>query len=207
MVERLKRKAIELVPALSARQLAALEEAIRELLPVDLSNLAAWGDTLLRHTEALSGALQRLTAAVANWHAGDLIDDCNQAMAASGLWKMLRKSPSSFKSALELILAQAPQTLAGLDDLTSRLPPCRERYAASLLLQKVAPQVLSLHEIEAEALARRGHLLALSAQQFDLLEPQVEQLKRQVVVWQSEIEQLVRVAIPVWELANGRGER
>jgi len=82
--------------------------------------------------------------------------------------------------------------------------PCRDDLLASLLLFKIAPQVLALRDIEAEALSRRGHLLTLSAQHFDLLEPQLEQLRRQVITWQSEIEQLVRVTIPVWELAHGK---
>jgi hypothetical protein len=177
--------------------------AIRELLPIEVTNLAAWGNTLLRRTESLSGELQRLTAAVASWQAGELIEKCHLSMNASGVWKIFRRnSPASLKPALELMLSQAPQTLAALDELARRLVPCREAFAASLLLLKVAPQVLSFRDIEAEALARRGHLLSLSAQHFELLEPQLEQLRRQVLTWQGEIEQLARVSIPLWELAN-----
>jgi hypothetical protein len=202
-IERLKRRAVETFPAIAARQLEALDEAIRELLPVEVSNLAAWGTTLLRRTESLSGELQRLTAAVASWQAGDLIEKCHLSMNASAVWKIFRRnSPASLKPALELVLSQAPQTLAALDELARRLAPCRDAFAASLLLLKVAPQVLVLRDIEAEALARRGHLLSLSAQHFELLEPQLEQLRRQVLTWQSEIEQLARVSIPLWELAN-----
>jgi len=200
---------------LTAQQLTVLDQAIRELLPLDLSNLAAWGDSLLRDTEAISNELQRLTAAVAGWNAGEVIDQCNQAMAAAGLWKMFAKSPSALKPALELILTQARPTLTTLDELANRLPEGRDRFAVSLLLQKLVPRLVSLREVEAESFSRRGHLLALSAQQFDLLAPQqfdllapqIEQMKRQVVAWQSEIEQLLRVTLPVWELANGRKDR
>ncbi len=202
-IERLRRSAAEAFPAIAAPRLAALDEAIRELLPIEVTNLAAWGNTLLRRTESLSGELQRLTAAVASWQAGELIEKCHLSMNASGVWKMFRRnSPASLKPALELMLAQAPQTLAALDELARRLVPCREAFAASLLLLKVAPQVLSFRDIEAETLARRGHLLSLSAQHFELLEPQLEQLRRQVLIWQGEIEQLARVSIPLWELAN-----
>ena len=202
-IERLRRSAVEAFPAIAAPRLAALDEAIRELLPIEVTNLAAWGNTLLRRTESLSGELQRLTAAVASWQAGELIEKCHLSMNASGVWKIFRRnSPASLKPALELMLSQAPQTLAALDELARRLVPCREAFAASLLLLKVAPQVLSFRDIEAEALARRGHLLSLSAQHFELLEPQLEQLRRQVLTWQGEIEQLARVSIPLWELAN-----
>lgn len=204
-LERLKRKAIEAFPAISARQLEALDEVIRDLLPVEVSNLAAWGNAVLRRIEAMSSELQAQGAAVASWNVGELIEKCHQAMGASGLWKIIRRSsPGSLKPALELILAQVPPMLAALDDLAQRFAPCRDMLAASLLLLKVAPQVLALRDIEAEALARRGHLLTVSAQHFDLLEPQFEQLRRQLIAWQSEVEQLVRVTIPVWELANGR---
>ncbi|WP_300454432.1 hypothetical protein [Accumulibacter sp.] len=204
-LERLKRKAIESFPAISARQLEALDEVMRDLLPVEVSNLAAWGNAVLRRIEAMSAELQAHGATVASWNVGELIEKCHQVMGASGLWKIIRRSsPGSLKPALELILAQVPPMLAALDDLAQRFAPCRDVLAASLLLLKVAPQVLALRDIEAEALARRGHLLTVSAQHFDLLEPQLEQLRRQVIAWQSEVEQLVRVTIPVWELANGR---
>lgn len=206
-VEQLKRAAIAALPGLTAQQLTVLDQAIRELLPLDLSNLAAWGDSLLRDTEAISNELQRLTAAVAGWNAGEVIDQCNQAMAAAGLWKMFAKSPSALKPALELILTQARPTLTTLDELANRLPEGRDRFAVSLLLQKLVPRLASLREVEAESFSRRGYLLALSAQQFDLLAPQIEQMKRQVVAWQSEIEQLLRVTLPVWELANSRKDR
>ena len=202
-IERLRRSAVEAFPTIAAPRLAALDEAIRELLPIEVTNLAAWGNTLLRRTESLSGEVQRLTAAVASWQAGELIEKCHLSMNASGVWKIFRRnSPAALKPALELMLSQAPQTLAALDELARRLVPCREAFAASLLLLKVAPQVLSFRDIEAEALARRGHLLSLSAQHFELLEPQLEQLRRQVLTWQGEIEQLARVSIPLWELAN-----
>lgn len=204
-LERLKRQAIEALPAISARQLDALDQAIRELLPVEVANLAAWGNPLLRRVEAMTIELQRLTAVVVSWNAGELIERCNRAMGAAGLWKIFqRNSPGSLKPALELILAQAAPTLDALDVLAGRFVPCCDDLFASLLLFKIAPQVLALRDIEAEALSRRGHLLTLSAQHFDLLEPQLEQLRRQVITWQSEIEQLVRVTIPVWELAHGK---
>ncbi|MEF8712150.1 MAG: hypothetical protein V5B39_00995 [Accumulibacter sp.] len=204
-LERLKRQAIEALPAISARQLDALDQAIRELLPVEVANLAAWGNPLLRRVEAMTIELQRLTAVVVSWNAGELIERCNRAMGAAGLWKIFqRNSPGSLKPALELILAQAAPTLDALDVLAGRFVPCRDDLVASLLLFKIAPQVLALRDIEAEALSRRGHLLTLSAQHFDLLEPQLEQLRRQVINWQSEVEQLVRVTIPVWELAHGK---
>lgn len=207
-IERLKRQAIASFPAIATRQLEALDEAIRDLLPVDVANLAAWGNTLLRRVEAMTVELQRLTAAVASWNVGEVIEKCNAAMGAAGLWKIFkRNSPGSLKPAFELILAQAPPTLAALDDLAQRVAPCRDAFVAWLLLLKVVPQVLPLRDIEAEALSRRGHLLTLSAQHFDLLEPQLEQLRRQVITWQSEVEQLVRVTIPVWELANVRPAR
>lgn len=207
-IERLKRQAIASFPAIATRQLEALDEAIRDLLPVDVANLAAWGNTLLRRVEAMTVELQRLTAAVASWNVGEVIEKCNAAMGAAGLWKIFkRNSPGSLKPAFELILAQAPPTLAALDDLAQRVAPCRDAFVAWLLLLKVVPQVLPLRDIEAEALSRRGHLLTLSAQHFDLLEPQLEQLRRQVITWQSEVEQLVRVTLPVWELANVRPAR
>lgn len=204
-LEQMRRRVLASLPQPSTRQLAVLDEAIRELLPVELSRLAAWGASLLRCSETITGELQRLTAVVAGWNVGDLIEKCHLAMAASGLWKLLRRgSPTGLKPALELVLAQAPQVLAALDELARHMAPCRDQFAAALLLLKPASEVLALGATEAEAFARRGHLLTVAAQHFDLLEPQLDQLRRQVVAWQSEIEQLQRVTIPLWELANSR---
>lgn len=206
-LERLKRAAVASLPQMPPGQSALLEETIRELLPPDSGRLAACGNALLRSTEAMTNELQQLTAAVASWRAGELIEDCEQAMGASGLWRMFRRSPSLHKPAFEFILQQVTPTLAALERLADRLPLCRDRFAVLLLLLKLAPQVLSLHAVDAETILRRSHLLALSAQQFELLATQIEQLRRQVIAWQSAIEQLLRVAIPVWELANARAAR
>ena len=75
-----QRQAIASFPAIATRQLEALDEAIRDLLPVDVANLAAWGNALLRRVETMTVELQRLTAAVASWNVGEVIEKCNAAM-------------------------------------------------------------------------------------------------------------------------------
>jgi hypothetical protein len=186
----------------------SLERKIRQLAPWKHDVVGAWGSRALQENAAVTTQTARVINSFAEYRINELVEKATvmAQRGGSGLLNrfFLRGKVISFKpklavarSQLEALTRECSAHIASLDELGVRL---RVDLAALSSSWEALPRPKD-HELESAVHSRRV-LLQQSIHQAELTALQLQELKQQIAAQTAQVEQLLMITIPAFEMAD-----
>jgi hypothetical protein len=189
----------------------AIEGAIRQLLPFSLATLSRWGDTAL---QANAQVVKDMTDLQRGFSALNVSETIQQALDSRRNHKnlfqrMVATGPvdlNTFRVRAVGLSAQIDQLIPQVETLRTRAKDQASRLTLLLTAMSAAASVgaARLEPAVDIALQNRRTVLTQASQQSQLLLPQIEEIRRQLVEQNAQITQFINVTLPAMDLADAQ---
>lgn len=191
----------------------AIEGAIRQLLPFSLATLSRWGDTALQDNAKLVGDLSTLQRGFSGLNVNEIIQQALDSRAHKNMFqRMVSGTPvdlGTFRVRAAGLSARIAQLIPEIEALRHRAKDQASRLVLLLTSMSAAASVgaARLDPAVDTALQNRRTVLTQANQQSQLLLPQIEEIRRQLVEQNAQITQFINVTLPAMELADAQAPR
>lgn len=194
---------------LYAQDGAAIDRHLRALLPLSLPVVSTWGDSDLLVQSVLARDCGTAIKRLSELRVPEFLQTVLESTRPNpGLWAKLtqRASPLEHRADLVATRAQLGHLLDDVDKTLKSVNGARRKLASLMAALSAAASVTGQvrDAVLDDVLARRRSLLTQALQQADLLEPQLQEVRRQCADLSSQVSQLLTVTLPAIELAQSK---
>lgn len=210
----LEKRAIEIVRQTASDMFKqapqVIEGCIRQLLPFTLTTLSNWGTTALQDNGQLVSDMAGIQRKFSGLNVNELIQQAIDSHSPNkSFFKRLTKTPPSFNNfrvRATGLKVQVDQLLPEMDALRKRAHDQSTRLPILLTAMSAAASVGAdrLDPALDIAVHNRRTVLTQAVQQAQLIMPQIDEMRRQLVDQSSKIIEFITVTIPAMEMAASR---
>lgn len=185
----------------------AVEGCIRQLLPFSLTTLTGWGDSALADNAQLVTDMAHLQRGFSGLNVNELIAQALESARPnqSFLKRVLgnKVSLNAFRVRATGLRVQIDQIMPQMDELRQRALRQSDRLPILLAAMSAAASVGAdrLDPALDTAVQNRRTVLTQAVQQAQLVLPQIDEMRRQLVEQSSRIVEFINVTLPAMEMA------
>lgn len=195
-------------PDLSAIHEPGIDRKIRQLVPWKHETVTTWGSKALDENAVVTTKAAQLISRFSEYKINELVERATvlAQRGESGFLNrlFLRGKVISFKPALKVAKTQLTQLTKDCGDYISSIEPLRVQLSISLVALVSAYEALTRPAASSidTALHSRRMLLQQAIHQAELTSLQLHELKQQIAMQLSHVDQLLMITIPAFEIAN-----